>query len=87
MTSLSAASYQAVQDFSAYLAGMVIFSEVELVRGYHQVPVHPLDVPITAVITPFGLSSCECRLALKTQLNLFNASWTLGAAFSFCELG
>ena len=44
-----------IQDISAHLAGMVIFSKVDLVRGYHQVPVHPLDVPNTAVITPFGL--------------------------------
>lgn len=45
-----------VQDFSAHLAGCVIFfSRVDLSHGYHQVPVHLQDVPKTAVITPFSL--------------------------------
>ncbi len=44
-----------IQDFSVHLAGATISSKVDLVRGYHQVPVHPPDVPKTAVITPFGL--------------------------------
>lgn len=44
-----------IQDFSVHLAGAVFFSKVDLVRGYHQVPVRPQDVPKTAVITPFGL--------------------------------
>ncbi|CAI5688936.1 unnamed protein product [Oreochromis niloticus] len=44
-----------IQDFSANLAGTSIFSKIDLVRGYHQVPMCAEDVPKTAVITPFSL--------------------------------
>ena len=60
-----------IQDFSARLADKVIFSKVDLVRGYHQVPVHPLDVPKTAVITPFGLFEF-----LRMPFGLKNAAQT-----------
>jgi hypothetical protein len=44
-----------LQDFNAEMAGETIFSKIDLVKGYHQIPIHPDDVMKTAIITPFGL--------------------------------
>ena len=44
-----------IHDCNARLAGMRVFSVVDLVRGFHQIPMAPKDVPKTAIITPFGL--------------------------------
>ena len=44
-----------IQDFPTYLAGTCILSKIDLVRGYHQIPVSAVDIPKTAIITPFRL--------------------------------
>ncbi len=44
-----------LQDFSAHLFGCKIFSKIDLIRGYHQIPMAKGDRHKTAIITPFGL--------------------------------
>ena len=44
-----------IQDFGASLHGATVFSKVDLVRDFNQVPVHQEDIPKTAIITLFGL--------------------------------
>ena len=44
-----------MQDVAAKLHSCTMFSKVDRVKGYHQVPVAPRDIPKTAIIMPFGL--------------------------------
>ncbi|GFN87946.1 Pol polyprotein [Plakobranchus ocellatus] len=44
-----------IQDFNNHLAGCKVFSKIDLIRGYHQIPMAPSSIQKTAVVTPFGL--------------------------------
>ena len=44
-----------IQDLTSALHGTVIFSKLDLVTAYHQIPVAEEGVRKTAVTTPFGL--------------------------------
>ena len=58
-----------IQDFASQLAGASIFSKIDQVRDYHQIPVAADDVSKTAVITPSGLFEF-----LRTPFGLKNAA-------------
>ena len=61
-----------IQDFMQHLARFKVFSKIDLVRAYYQIPVEPSDVHKTAVTTPFGLFNFT-----RTPFGLRNSGQTL----------
>ena len=60
-----------LQDITASLTGKSVFSKIDLVRAYNQIPVAKADIPKTAVTTPFGLFEF-----LRMPFGLRNAAQT-----------
>ena len=61
-----------IQDFNSNLSGARIFSKVDLMRGYHQIPMARESIPKTAIITPFGLFEFLCMpFGLKNAAQAF----------------
>ena len=80
-----------LQDFSANLAGCQVFSKVDLIRGYHQIPVAPADIHKTAVVTPFGLFEYTrmpfslCNAAQTFQRLMDEVCETLPFVFAYLD--
>jgi hypothetical protein len=49
-------------DLSANMDGCTVFSKIDLVKAFHQVPIAPEDRQKTTVITPFGLCNAAQTL-------------------------
>lgn len=58
-------------DFAHKLSKANVFSTIDLVRAYHQIPIGLSDIPKTAIITPFGLFEFT-----QLQFGLCNAAQT-----------
>jgi cleavage and polyadenylation specificity factor subunit 1 len=59
-------------DFTEKLAGCVVFSKVDLRKGYHQIPMNEEDIQKTAIITPFGLFEfLRMTFGLRNAGNIF----------------
>lgn len=44
-----------IEDYSSRLAGCSVFTKIDLIKAYNQIPVFPADIPKTAITTPFGM--------------------------------
>ncbi|GFU45919.1 hypothetical protein TNCV_5102221 [Trichonephila clavipes] len=60
-----------ILDFTSNLHGTKIYSHIDLVKAYHQIPINPDDVHKSAIITPFGLFE-----STRMQFGLCNAAAT-----------
>jgi hypothetical protein len=48
-------------DFAQLIAARRIFSTIDFVKAYHQIPVHADDIAKTATTTPYGISIFHIR--------------------------
>lgn len=79
-----------IQDFAHSISGCKVFSTIDLVKAYNQIPVNEEDIQKAAITTPFGLyefpfMSFGLRNAGQT-FQRFVDEMTRGLDFCYCYL-
>ena len=44
-----------IADFTSRISGSIVFSKLDLQKGYYPVPMASEDIQKTAIVTPFGM--------------------------------
>ena len=61
-----------IQTFNERLTQCTIFSKIDMVKGYHQIPMNEEDIKKTAMVTPFGLYEfLRMQFGLKNSAQAF----------------
>lgn len=79
-----------IHDFAHNISGCKVFSTIDLVKAYNQVPIWHEDIPKTAITTPFGMfefpyMTFGLRNAGQTFQRLVD-EMTRGLDFLYCYL-
>ena len=57
-----------IHDFNTRLAGAKIFSKIDLIRGYHQIPMAEDSIAKTSIATSFGLNAAQTFQRLMNSI-------------------
>ncbi|CAK1587397.1 unnamed protein product [Parnassius mnemosyne] len=76
-----------IHDFTHSIAGCKVFSTIDLVKAYNQIPVSECDIPKIAITTPFGLYEFPyMSFGFCNSAQTFQRFVTRGLEFCYCYL-